>query len=594
MIEKIDEEGHLPNRFWFVNLMKSISFHIGLILSWIWIWIHNFKDSFSQSELNWLFQKIDYIYFPSILLVFALYLSKKQLEHIEEIHKLQNSLWSDYLDSKEELDFIREMLDKVPWALTYKTTDWVYMRCSDFFYNKIWIKPEDIIWKTDNQLTWLAKRIAQINWVPITWARDIWDGIEEYEVKMSSTNWWETIILIRKTSILSSDWVKLWELCVWFNITEEKALQKQLKESLDFLQNLIDKIPYPIFFKGLDWKYIFCNKAFWDLFWVESDCIKNLSMNDVVSPEDTNLHMSNDAVLLAQSEWPNWNNLITYEAQILHKWLWSIRNYIISKTLMFDTSGQELWILWLVFDRTDRQKLRDMEKTVESIVRHEIWATLNWVLWMCSLLMDDTSNFTQDQILFLNSLYLSWKRLNNIKSMFSDIFKIEEWIYESIYRQFDLILILKEINDIMKVTVNLDLNIVFYYNWKKINLVPNLLEQFQIFWDERLFYHMFMNLIKNACEASKPWDEVRVDLNNNQECLEFSVKNTWVIPEEIRHRFFEKFVTVWKFNWTWLWAYFVRKIVKMMWWDIDFETSSENWTTFFIKLPIKVPEIVPN
>ncbi|MCX7679727.1 MAG: PAS domain S-box protein [Spirochaetes bacterium] len=50
------------------------------------------------------------------------------------------------------------------------------------------------------------------------------------------------------------------------DITERKMLERKIKEQLEFLQNLIEAIPYPIFYKNTKGQYLGCNRAFAD-FW---------------------------------------------------------------------------------------------------------------------------------------------------------------------------------------------------------------------------------------------------------------------------------------------------------------------------------------
>ena len=46
------------------------------------------------------------------------------------------------------------------------------------------------------------------------------------------------------------------------DITERKKARELVEENLRFLQSLIDAIPNPIFYKGIDGRHLGCNKAF--------------------------------------------------------------------------------------------------------------------------------------------------------------------------------------------------------------------------------------------------------------------------------------------------------------------------------------------
>ena len=68
-------------------------------------------------------------------------------------------------------------------------------------------------------------------------------------------------------------WLELWATVIEHNgssailanvidITERKQAEESLRSLLDFRQTLIDSIPNPVFYKGVDGKYIGCNEAF--------------------------------------------------------------------------------------------------------------------------------------------------------------------------------------------------------------------------------------------------------------------------------------------------------------------------------------------
>ena len=68
-------------------------------------------------------------------------------------------------------------------------------------------------------------------------------------------------------------WLEVWAAAIEHNgssailanvidITERKQAEESLRSLLDFRQTLIDSIPNPVFYKGVDGKYIGCNEAF--------------------------------------------------------------------------------------------------------------------------------------------------------------------------------------------------------------------------------------------------------------------------------------------------------------------------------------------
>lgn len=82
-------------------------------------------------------------------------------------------------------------------------------------------------------------------------------------------------------------------------------------------------------------------------------------------------------------------------------------------------------------------------------------------------------------------------------------------------------------------------------------------DAFPISCDALLFYSMMSNLITNALEASPKGEKISITLHN-EDGITMSVENKGTVPEEIRNRFFEKFVTAGKLNGTGLGTYSAR------------------------------------
>lgn len=68
--------------------------------------------------------------------------------------------------------------------------------------------------------------------------------------------------------------------------------------------------------------------------------------------------------------------------------------------------------------------------------------------------------------------------------------------------------------------------------------------------EETLCATLLSNLVKNALEASPEGGIVEVDLQDQGETVRITVRNKGEVPQSIRGRFFEKFVTAGKTNGT--------------------------------------------
>lgn len=110
-------------------------------------------------------------------------------------------------------------------------------------------------------------------------------------------------------------------------------------------------------------------------------------------------------------------------------------------------------------------------------------------------------------------------------------------------------------------------------------------EQFVVFGEELLCYSMVSNLVKNAVEASPDGCPVRIDLRHGPVAA-ICIRNAGMVPEGIRDRFFEKFVTAEKSGGTGLGTYSARLIAQTQGGTVVLDTSEAGYTTITVRLPV--------
>ena len=109
-------------------------------------------------------------------------------------------------------------------------------------------------------------------------------------------------------------------------------------------------------------------------------------------------------------------------------------------------------------------------------------------------------------------------------------------------------------------------------------------DTFRLWGEELLLYSMFGNLVRNAVEASAPGSTASISLRGG-EAATIAIHNEGAIPEGIRGRFFEKFVTAGKTAGTGLGAYSARLIATTLGGTIAFTSSERDGTTITVTLP---------
>jgi CheY-like chemotaxis protein len=103
--------------------------------------------------------------------------------------------------------------------------------------------------------------------------------------------------------------------------------------------------------------------------------------------------------------------------------------------------------------------------------------------------------------------------------------------------------------------------------------------------DAMLTYSLLNNLIKNACEASPERGRVSATLYAGAP-LRIEIVNKGVIPEQIRPRFFDKFVTGGKAGGTGLGTYSARLLARAQHGEVAFAVDDDaHTTTLIVTLP---------
>jgi two-component system sensor histidine kinase/response regulator len=105
--------------------------------------------------------------------------------------------------------------------------------------------------------------------------------------------------------------------------------------------------------------------------------------------------------------------------------------------------------------------------------------------------------------------------------------------------------------------------------------------------DMLLTYSLLQSLVKNACEASPERGRVTVTLTDTDP-LRVVIVNKGVVPQQIRDRFFEKFITWNKTGASGLGAYAARKMAQAQHGQVGLQVSDEHDTT---SITVELPRV---
>ncbi|HWQ18934.1 MAG TPA: PAS domain S-box protein [Methanotrichaceae archaeon] len=181
------------------------------------------------------------------------------------------------------------------------------------------------------------------------------------------------------------------------DITKRKAIERSLQENLYFLQRLIDTIPNPIFYIGVDGRYLGCNLAYEKSLGggLSKDQIIGRSVYDLFSRDQAERIARDDAELLQSPGADSKKvDLVTKDGRRF--------NYIVNRATYTNSDGTLAGMVGVIVDITELKavetELRKAKEIAEAAVgakseflanmSHEIRTPMNAVIGMAGLLMD--------------------------------------------------------------------------------------------------------------------------------------------------------------------------------------------------------------
>lgn len=208
-----------------------------------------------------------------------------------------------------------------------------------------------------------------------------------------------------------------------------------------------------------------------------------------------------------------------------------------------------------IHERRTAEMIRD---EVERINRHDLKSSLNLVIGYPELLLNSDEELTVNQRKYIKRIASAGYRMLDMIQFHLDMFKMEQGIYRLKTIRIDLVDLMTSLEEEMALLLKqsrVDLSIML--DGKEIEGM----EELYLTGEGMLLRTMFRNLIKNAVEASNEGDTVTISISSGPP-VSVTVKNTIAVPEEIRERFFDKYVTLGKEDGTGLGTYSARLIAE--------------------------------
>ncbi|MBK6650579.1 MAG: response regulator [Betaproteobacteria bacterium] len=227
-------------------------------------------------------------------------------------------------------------------------------------------------------------------------------------------------------------------------------------------------------------------------------------------------------------------------------------------------------------DMVDAAQLRD---DVDRITRHDLKGPLSGVLGMVQNLIQD-EDIGHKQVAQLRLIEEASMQLLNMISLSAELYKIETGRFVLKAAPIRIGEVLRRIAEMYR----------FTYAEKQIVVsvdtdMPVGAEFPLAKGDATLCYSVFQNLIKNACEAAPNSSKVAIRLLD-QSPIKIVIENKGAVPQSVRARFFEKFVTHGKEGGTGLGTYSAKLLTEAQLGNIELNVRDDtNTTTITVTLP---------
>lgn len=235
------------------------------------------------------------------------------------------------------------------------------------------------------------------------------------------------------------------------------------------------------------------------------------------------------------------------------------------------------WRRWGVgVDVTAHRRLERLRRDLERLTRHDLRSPLGAVVGYCDLLLDDQTLSAENKEM-VRRIQRSGERMAGMIENSLDLYRMEEGRFVMRPEPVDLCALLRAIaeeTDPLCAATGLSLAVEGCASGP-----------FFVSGSGQLLESMIGNLVRNALEASPRNAVVRVDFSRSEGSAHISVHNDGVIPDGVRQRFFEPYVTAGKTKGIGLGAYGARLIARAHGGDIAVRSTPEEGTILTVTLP---------
>ena len=252
------------------------------------------------------------------------------------------------------------------------------------------------------------------------------------------------------------------------------------------------------------------------------------------------------------------------------------------RTVCMDLApGESLRCLCSLVDITDRIRAEQLRCEVERMTRHDLKVPLNALVNLPDMIRE-AGPVDSEQGELLDMAKSAAHTMLGMINIFLDLSRIEAGTYRLEPGEVDILGLAGRIVQEFRQR-GMDRRSALRITLDGREPAPS--ERLTVAGEELLLYAMLGNLLQNAVEASPRDGVVEIDLARAGNRTRVAIRNQGEVPQPVRARFFEKYVTHGKKSGTGLGTYSALCIARVHRGDIILDTSTPGATTVTVFLP---------
>ena len=233
------------------------------------------------------------------------------------------------------------------------------------------------------------------------------------------------------TPLESADQSKAQFICLMTDISKIEEARLALKQRNEFLNQFIESLPYPVFYKDANGRYLNCNNAFLAFVGKDKDSVIGKTVVGVMPSIKFGSHLGMDEQILK-----GFKPIVSYEAQMPVA-DGTICNFIVYKAVYRTPSGSIGGLVGTLIDITERKRMEEENRRARALadaanyaksrflanLSHEIRTPLNCIIGVVEMLRE--SAMDKDQVELVASMEESGRLLLEVIGDILDLAKIE-------------------------------------------------------------------------------------------------------------------------------------------------------------------------